>query len=189
MSYYAVFKRYAPFETFGLGFHGDERSQPSLHGTCRTGGWVEFAFGTGVIAHDGWSGRSWHSSFPRSVRQGQTRTVMQRASASNMTVSFRCHSFGGLPLAPVPDELVPDIDTFIELTATRHADGRLAVNGALYGDKFPNAEAFLVEKATGRHALLCHFATREGRQTGPLTLPGAGRRQRLITFATDVVDV
>lgn len=47
MEYTLVFRRYAPFETFGLGFEGDVRTGPStnLKDTARTIGIIGFSPG------------------------------------------------------------------------------------------------------------------------------------------------
>jgi hypothetical protein len=58
--YELVFKRHAPFATFGGGFHGDNRQGPKLDGTARTAAVVEFASGKPILNHFGYSGESYH---------------------------------------------------------------------------------------------------------------------------------
>ncbi len=194
MAFLLVFKRYAPFATFGGGFHGDNRSTPSLTDSARTMGVLTLDFTKPELSLTGSSGVSFHSLLP-SVRQiGTTKVTIHRQSFNKFTRcwDFEVQSAGALPLAQmafgpgVKRNPSPDIDTFIEARVTLLPTGALQINGALRGDDFPNAEIFLVNAQNGNHQLVHHFITSGGRNTGPLGLFGAARRTTLANISATV---
>ncbi|MCW5633741.1 MAG: hypothetical protein KIT17_10430 [Rubrivivax sp.] len=170
-SYTLIFRRYAPFDSFGLGFEGDGRSAAStrLDVTARTIGVVVFD------EHDVTS-ISATSSGTEYVAAGQrVREFLGRHTsevAANVRViarrsgylRFRASSAGGNPMLGF---LAPNIDTFVEIGVLFFGH-ELLVNGIVSGDDFPNAEVFLASPGGGAQ-LLFDFHTTGGRHSGPFT--------------------
>lgn len=178
MPYELVFKRYAPFEWFGGGFHGDNRNEPSLHASARTSARIEFDFAQGVISSVGSSGESYNRVAPNVRRTGTTNVSITNQSLSGGVLKFTAHSEGALPLIPMS----PDIDTFVDVIARETASG-VMMEGKVRGDSFPNAEVFLVNPQNARSIVLFHFETTGGRITGPVSrLPGAHSKNVLGNF-------
>jgi hypothetical protein len=177
-SFCIIFRRYAPFTSFGGGFHGDGRVTAQYEGTARTTGSIVCEWGRGVVEVSASSGESYHKLAPSVRRIGKTNIKLLDSKVDGSSISFSAHTEGALPLIPG----APDIDTFIGITLTRSA-GTCVVNGALHGDCFPNAEVFYVESPL-RPIVLAHFETKGGRHTGPMRhLAGAHKDQLLTRFA------
>ena len=107
-----------------------------------------------------------------------SRDVYGRAATGQPTISVNAAGDGKLhmefaganPLVPSPD-----IDTKLDISA-QVKSGQACYSGHLYGDAFPNAEAFVVN-SHDQAAMLLTFATTGGRNTGPLHfLPGNNNR-------------
>lgn len=184
MVYSLWFRRYAPFESFGLGFEGDGRATPStsMSETARTV--AGCGFGPGVVTSaigesDGteyvgggdWLRRKLGRHFSKVVASVAVSTRAQDE------VRFTVTSAGSNPMAPG----APDIDTFVDLHAVFRPRS-LSLEGVVRGDPFPNAEVFVYDGA-GNSQLLYHFETEGGRNAGPFTdLWGAHARTRLGSF-------
>lgn len=171
MTYTLCFRRYAPFDSFGFGFHGDGRTEPDITASARTTAIIEFDVSGGVANIAGESGASYHTLFPDYQKTGLTSVTLSHLRSDAGTLTFTAHSAGALPLIPG----APDIDTFVDLTATTTAAG-LRVFGRVRGDTFPNASVFVFKTAdaAGPPNAIWHYETTGGRNTGPMTrLPGA----------------
>lgn len=188
MPFAFVFRRYAPFATFGLGFEGDNRSGPSisLSATARTIGCVpfepgsvgllaasssgsEYAGGGGMLRH--FLGR--HTSKVRG-------SVVVRVQTSSR-LAFTAQTAGANPMLPK----APDIDTFVDVEID-FVGNSLRFRGTLRGDDFPNAEVFVLD-AKGTGCLLFDGRTTGGQDTGPMTrLAGDHSSQRLGAFSSVV---
>lgn len=180
MSYILDFRRYAPFASFGGGFHGDGAGGASFGGTYRTRGLVNFDFATGSVTVAGDSGVSYHVDAPSVKKTGKTSCALSNLHASPATIRFTVSTAGALPLIP----LAPDIDTFIDFNATQTATG-IAFSGTVRGDNFPNAVVFVYSAGatTPAPASVFHFTTTGSRNTGPMTrLAGAHGSQVLGSF-------
>lgn len=163
MSYTLVFKRYAPFKSFGGGFHGDGRAGADLSGTARTWGFVQF----NINGASNWFARSsptWHTVAP-GTRSTQTPDISMRIGArGGDELTFTAHTAGANPLVPG----APDIDTFVDI---RFRPGN--IDGCVRGDGFPNFEAFLVpgafmgDSCPDTYVTLSHWATPHGPLDGP----------------------
>jgi hypothetical protein len=192
MGYALVFRRYAPFESFGFGFEGDNRSAPStcLTATARTIGMVAFSPGHVHLIRPGSSGTYFVGAGAR-IRQLLGRhcsKVTSSVTVSTMSIDclrFTAQTAGANPMVPAPT-----IDTLVDIAVTFRR-GMLAIEGSVRGDDFPNAEVFIVDSCLSA-CLLYAFETNAGRNTGPFTrLWGDHREQRLGEFchriATDEV--
>ncbi|MEE9491876.1 MAG: hypothetical protein V3W04_00660 [Gammaproteobacteria bacterium] len=182
MSYTIVFKRYAPFTSFGGGFHGDGRVTPSLTGSARTWGFITFSLSSGIIGYSAMSSPTFHTAASSVRRTGRPTISVSSIKRTPSSLQFSAQTAGSNPMAPG----APDIDTFIDVLITN-----TQVNGCLRGDDFPSAEVYLQDGRSGatslmcsKHQLLCHFGTPHGALQGPGTrLFGAHRGQLIGTFS------
>ncbi|MBT0956192.1 hypothetical protein IV417_02235 [Alphaproteobacteria bacterium KMM 3653] len=185
MSYSIIFKRYAPFTTFGGGFHGDGRNSPNFFGTARCHGQVAFDFTKGYLSCHAHSDPTWHKWTPSKVTTQKPTITMSGCSCSSGTVKFTAHTAGSNPQAPGS----PPIDTFIEVEATASR-----IKAKVFGDPFPNCEVFLKKNnapststvptlSALKFELLGDYRTPHGPQVGPLTkLWGQNRSNLLLTI-------
>jgi hypothetical protein len=170
MTYAIVFRRYAPFKSFGGGFEGDTRTGPSTSplASART---IDITYfdRTGVGRSVGLSSGTTHTIFG-GHGISKVSTAVSSVTVRPTSIAFSVASAGANPLVP----LAPDIDTFVDIRVT-FSTQRLVVEGQVRGDTFPNAEVILYDGGTPvRAVLLFDFRTAGGRNTGPLTrLEGA----------------
>ncbi|MBM7069608.1 hypothetical protein [Actibacterium sp. 188UL27-1] len=190
MTYTVIVKRYAPFTTFGGGYHGDGRNSAKLAGSARTWGFITFDLETGVIKKSALSSPTWKTAKPEEKKTQTPRiTVTTRSFQAGKELNFTAHTEGSNPMVKGS----PDIDTFIDI---RYRSGK--IDGCLRGDDFPNAEVFLVQgeltasqQKTSPACIdaqeLCHFQTKWGPNRGPFTrLFGAHAKQFLKAFNADI---
>jgi len=141
MTYLLLFKRYAPFKSFGFGFSGDSRSTASFFGTARIWAAIMFEFDTRWVPITSvWSDPTHHSILPTAT--GQPKLTMSSYSYDEKkdSISINAHAYGANPSVPGS----PDIDTYLSATLTRNEGlNQVTISGSLKGDKFPNAEVFI----------------------------------------------
>jgi hypothetical protein len=182
--FWLVFRRYAPFASFGGGFEGDGRTEASadLNATARTLGAVMFAPGTVGSSYAATSGTQYVGAGAAIARVlgkhfSQVTSSVSIATRTLDCLRFTAHSAGGNPMVP----LAPAIDTFVDAHVV-FGDRNMQLEGTVRGDDFPNAEVFVVDRMGGSIVLL-DFKTTGGQQTGPMTrLWGAHEKQVLGTF-------
>jgi hypothetical protein len=187
--YWLVFRRYAPFESFGGGFEGDNRKSASakLDDTARTVGAVEFSPGHVGPVNGFSSGTEYVGGGQNIAKRLGKHFSKVNASVSVKTRSidllrFTAQTSGSNPMVP----LAPKIDTFVDVQVV-FGKGRLQIQGAVRGDDFPNAEVFIVDRFGGT-SLLFAFETTGGKETGPITrLWGAHEKQEIGTFFNKVM--
>lgn len=181
--YWIVYRRYAPFESFGGGFEGDNRAEAStkLTDTARTIGAVTIAPNYIGDVYGFSSGSRYVGAGNRvSKLIGQHFSkVTSSVSASTKSLGclrFTAQSSGSNPMIPAPA-----IDTFLDVSVAFSARG-MQIEGTVRGDDFPNAEVFIVDRV-GNSAMLFDFKTTGGKETGPITrLWGSHDKQCLGTF-------
>lgn len=182
MAYVLVVKRYAPFESFGGGFHGDGRNKASFSGSARTIAEVPFDE-TGLTGEpNGYSSGTLHPSTGATEYFSQVRVSISNLVTGDGSVSFTVHSAGSNP-HPITGygTLAPDIDTYVDFMI-EFRDRSVAVSGVVRGDTFPNAEVFL-QPPDFKIVTLDHYETTGGRNTGPFTrLAGDNSSEILSTF-------
>jgi hypothetical protein len=165
----------AAFQCFADCFKGDNRSfsttptqktdqNPSI--TSRINGKLVFEVpGMILISSDAW---------PNQSRDWAGRTDYShdtKISVSQHKNAFDIHLWGNNPLVPGS----PDIDTHLTITA-QAGQTQICYGGYLFGDAFPNSEAFVVNSQNSATSLIT-FATPDGRNNGPaLDLPGDNAR-------------
>lgn len=166
-TYTLVYKRYAPFTSFGGGFHGDGVAGANRSRSARTWTFVDFELGVGVTRSRGHSDPTSHRLLGKSTGVPTIKTNVTTNTATKLV--FESHCAGSNPLVPG----APPIDTFMFMTFET-TPGGLQVVGTMNGDDFPNGEVFLdindTVRQMSRCELLCHFATSGGRNTGPVRL-------------------
>ncbi|TLZ28546.1 MAG: hypothetical protein E6K32_14805 [Gammaproteobacteria bacterium] len=170
MTYALVFRRYAPFNSFGGGFEGDTRTAPSTSplASART---IDITYfdRTGAGRSIGLSSGTTHTIFG-GHGMSKVSTRVSGVIVGATSIAFSAASAGANPLVP----LAPDIDTFVDLRVT-FSSQRLVVEGQVRGDTFPNAEVILYDGSRPvRAVMLFDFRTAGGRNTGPFVrLEGA----------------
>jgi hypothetical protein len=172
LEYKVLFRRYAPFATFGGGFNGDNRTSPSVKtiATARTTGRIDFDRSSASIT--GYSSGSHHTSGMSAMGSVYAKISIQTTQANS--ISMWAHTAGSNPLVPM---VSPDIDTFLKLTFNFFKN-KLIVQGTVSGDDFPNAEV-IVYDAAWTAALVFDYRTGGGQQTGPSRLFGSHADQKL----------
>jgi len=186
MGFVLVFRRYAPFNQFGLGFEGDHRTGPSIsmNATARTVGVVPFdrgnvgSIGAASSGTEFTGGGDWLRRVLGRHHSKVACSVSNRV-VSQSSIGFSASTAGANPMVPV---VAPAIDTDVDLRADWAGNG-LHLQGVVRGDNFPNAEVFVLDaRATG--CLLFDGRTTGGRETGPMTrLAGSHATQRLGAFS------
>jgi hypothetical protein len=185
MLFLLVFRRYAPFASFGLGFEGDGRTGPSvsLSATARTVGSLFFDQRTAGKSLGFSSGTSF-VGFGEKFREfaarhySTVRFTLSNVKATSLGISFTALTEGANPMVPA----APDIDTYVDFSA-KWMGTALHFQGALRGDSFPNAEVFVLDRDS-KACLLFDGRTTGGRNTGPFAgLPGSGESSRIGTFS------
>jgi hypothetical protein len=198
MAYLLVFRRYAPFKSFGGGFEGDDRPSPSLglDATARTIGVVVFSVGcvgsaTGLSSGTAFVGlgssvQRFSAAIARSLGRSHSKisASVTVATANLERVSFVAQTAGANPMVPL---VAPDIDTFVDFQAVFRSS-TVEFFGKVRGDSFPNAEIIVYDQCL-TPALIFYFRTTGGRNTGPITrLMGSGKNNTIGSFRT-LVDV
>ncbi len=180
-NYQLVFRRYAPFDSFGGGFEGDKRTSASVaqdgSATFRTSGRVSFSQAGEVKVLGGrTSGTRWRSAVDNAKVSMQLAVFKTKAGH----VVFRASSAGSNPMVLGS----PDIDTFVTMGAIWW-ENILRLVGHVSGDAFPNCEVF-VKDPKGNPVLLVDFHTKSG-EAGPFyRLFGSGSSQQFADFDVGV---
>ena len=177
VSYKLVFRRYAPFDTFGGGFEGDIRTKAStdIKASARTVGVV--AFDTAGVANvaassSGTSFKGLGAWVERHVGRANSKVhcSVNVATNSGTTLTFTAQTAGANPLVPK----APNIVTIVQLSIT-FSPTAMTFLGDVRGDDFPNAEVIAYD-ARDRGILLYAFSTSGGQTSGPFTrLPSMPR--------------
>lgn len=157
-------RSFAPFETFGGGFEGDNRGfTENMNVTSRISQSTTFTLGGSVVSNVA------HSSPSRRGRRVATSDPTSRGLATkndDQSIRVAQEYAGNNPLVP----LSPDIDVShratISIEAAQDGTFTLRIQGQLQGDTFPSAEVIFSD-ASGRSVLIHTYATSGGRNTGP----------------------
>jgi len=187
--YWLVFRRYAPFDSFGGGFEGDSRKSASseLSDTARTVGAVEFEPGHIGSVYGYSSGTEFVGAGKRIAEllgkhYSKVNASVSVGTKTITTLKFTAQTDGANPLVP----LAPAIDTFVDVQVV-FGERRMQIQGSVRGDDFPNAEVFVIDRF-GNSSLLLDFQTTGGRETGPMTrLWGAHEKQVIGDFFTKLM--
>jgi hypothetical protein len=170
-------RSFAPWPLFGPDpvhlcftdcFKGDNRSfstSTDSSVTSRINGIVDFGLpGMVVISKRAYSDPSFD--------------IAGRTATGKPTITASSNGNGGLHVEVAgPNPLVfgaPDIDTKLDVRGQFGA-AQTCYSGHLYGNAFPNSEAFVINSQKEAKSLIT-FATTEGRNLGPFTLYGNKNR-------------
>lgn len=184
-------RRFAPFSSFGGGFHGDAASRGLSAEQEGQGGFSTSEHATSrVKTTTGVAGESIASASESSPSSHwllgsgtATPSIVERSfatSASDGHIDVASAASNPLTYATV----TPDIHTRLQADYLRE-DNNLILQGDVTGDDFPNAEVYVSDRI-GNSILLETFQTSGGRTLGPLLdLPGAGD-EPLVAFNASI---
>ena len=178
-------RAFAPFQSFGFGFHGDNRgftTSTASNVTSRVA--QSFTLETDNGSITGGTPFSSPSSHPLT----STKTGIPTGGVELLSSSFGdgvnqfslASEFAGAnPLTP--EDFTPSINVFSNLSITENREeGFLNISGALTGDNFPSTEAFITDPSGQSLFLGVGFLT-GGRNTGPFTELEGDNKDRAIT--------
>ncbi len=184
-------RSFAPYKTFGGGFHGDNRGWSTGLGT-REGGTVtsrmQHVFTVdpdkAMLSNEmKWSDYSSHPIFGTETGKTRARVNDFRATKDadgNSTTTFSSKMAANLPLIPSADI---DVTTNFKLVENLKA-GTLNVTATQKGDAFPSAETFISD--TKGNPLFIGVSPAVG---GPYTsLPGDNKRAMMSNSFTITID-
>jgi len=141
-------RSFAPFKTFGGGFHGDNRGYTTSTSSSTTSRIQQnFTFETDDGSISGVSTRADETSHPLFGRDTGNPDGSVSSSSNSDGYGIEASYAGNNPLVPSPD-----INVFSSLSVTE-GDGAVTISGSLTGDNFPSTEAF-VQDASGNSVFL-----------------------------------
>ncbi|WP_454880725.1 DUF6443 domain-containing protein [Sphingobacterium detergens] len=180
--YPIVIRAFAPFKSFGFGFHGDNRGySTSAAATARLHQRINFDTDKMLVTSKAWSSPTYRTGSPEGAR---TATPVLKNDGDwsfahdgdNRTYNFGYHAGAANPKTPSG---TPDIDVFSDFSITENKKaGTLSISGSLKGDNFPSTEAFIADPQ-GNNVFIGvgQIAKGVGKNTGPFTeLPGENKR-------------
>jgi len=145
--YPITIRAFAPFKTFGGGFHGDNRGYSSGIVSARVHQKINFDTDKTRITTNAWSSPTWHKWNPDYKRTSTPSVNFEgdfkiKMNGDAKTFDFRTHVAGSNPLTPG----APPIDVFSDFSITENKKaGTLDIRGKLTGDNFPSTEAFITD--------------------------------------------
>jgi hypothetical protein len=144
--YPITIRAFAPFKTFGFGFHGDDRGYTTGDATARVHQKINFDTDKTQIKTTAWSSPTWKANNPSNHKTATPKVQFDgdftiNNSGDNKTFGFGTHVAAANPLTP---RGTPDIDVFSNFSITENKKaGLLNISGKLTGDNFPSTEAFI----------------------------------------------
>jgi RHS repeat-associated protein len=179
-------RSFAPFSSFGYGFHGDDRGySTSSSVTARAHQQLNFDTDRNYLTGSAWSSPTWHNIAPSFQRTATPdfgiSSFSSGSSGNSKSFTFSTRSAAANPLTP--EGATPDIDVFsnFKVVATKSS---LSISGSLTGDNFPSTEAFITDPKGNRVFLgIGQIAQGVDRNTGPFTeLPGDNKNNPITNF-------
>jgi RHS repeat-associated protein len=185
--YPITIRAFAPFKTFGFGFHGDGRGYSTGNVSARLHQKINFDTDKTTMTTSAWSSSSSHNLNP-SYKKTATPSVnftgdfTINQNGENKTFGFGSHVAAANPLTPPGS---PDIDIFSNFSITENKKaGTLSISGELKGDNFPSTEAFVTDP-NGNNVFIGvgQIGAEVGANTGPFTeLPGENSTNPITSF-------
>jgi RHS repeat-associated protein len=175
-------RSFAPFSSFGYGFHGDNRGySTNSTASARVHQKLNFDTDKNYLTGSSWSSPTWHNAFPSYQKTAIPDFEITSFSKGNNQYNFSTHVASANPLTP--ENATPDIDVFsnFSISATNE---RLNISGKLNGDNFPSTEAFISDPS-GQNVFLDIGQISKGvsRNNGPFTeLPNANSSRQIANF-------
>ena len=145
--YPITIRAFAPFKTFGGGFHGDNRGYSTDNVSARVHQKINFDTDKTKITTKAWSSPSWHKWNPSFKRTSTPLVNFEgdftiKKNGDVKTFDFGTHVSGSNPLTPG----APNIDVFSDFSISENKKaGTLDIIGNLTGDNFPSTEAFITD--------------------------------------------
>lgn len=186
--YPITIRGFAPFESFGYGFHGDSRGYSTGDVSARVHQKINFDTDKTSVTTEAWSSPTWRTSNPSNKKTATpsvnfTGDFTIKQSGDSKTFDFSSHVAAGNPLTP--KALTPNIDIFSDFSITENKKaGTLSVSGSLKGDNFPSTEAFITDPLGNNIFIgIGQIDAGVGRNTGPFTeLPGENADNPITNF-------
>lgn len=186
--YPITIRAFAPFSSFGFGFHGDNRGySTSSSATARVHQQINFDTDKSGVSARAWSSPTFLTANP----SGSERAIPSVSFTKGLSIGTKGDSktfeFGTSVAAANPKTPAgtPDINIFSNFSISENKkSGSLTVSGTLTGDNFPSTEAF-IKDPSGKSVFLGigQIAEGVGRNTGPFTeLPGENSTNPITSF-------
>jgi hypothetical protein len=186
--YPITIRGFAPFKSFGFGFHGDDRGYSTGNVSARVHQKINFDTDKTQIKTTAWSSPSFRTSDPHNQKTATPEVKFEgdftiKQNGDNKTFGFGTHVAAGNPLTP--QALTPNIDIFSNFSITENKKaGTLNISGKLTGDNFPSTEAFISDPS-GQNVFIGvgQIGAGVGQNTGPFTeLPGENSTRPITDF-------
>ena len=186
--YPITIRAFAPFSSFGFGFHGDNRGySTSASATARVHQQINFDTDKSGISTRAWSSPTFLTSNPSGAETANPSVSFTKGLSISSRGDSKTFEFGSSVAAANPKTPAgtPDINVFSNFSINENKkSGSLSVSGTLKGDNFPSTEAFITDPS-GRSVFLGVGQIGEGvgRNTGPFTeLPGENSTNPITSF-------
>ena len=179
-------RAFAPFKSFGFGYHGDGRGYSTSSGvTARSHQVINFDTDKKSISTRVWSSPTFKVGKPEGAKTASPSVTFDKGLSISdengaKTFSFGTHSKAANPKTPPG---TPNIDVFTDFSITSTI-GSLSVKGKLTGDNFPSTEAFISDPS-GQSVFLGVGQIGKGvdKDFGPFfELPGEGKDKSITNF-------
>jgi hypothetical protein len=143
--YPITIRSFAPFDSFGGGFHGDGNNRGFTLGdaTARIHQTINFDTDKTTLKSNVWSSPSAHNMLPGSITGTPSVAISSfsiKDAGTSKVFDFATHANGSNPYIPGSSK----IDFFSDFSITE-AKGSLSISGKLTGDNFPSTEAFITD--------------------------------------------
>ena len=150
--YPITIRSFAPFETFGFGYHGDNRKYSNVRSyrsgkgpTARIHQVINFDTDKTTLSTNVWSSPTFKTDNLNDAKTGTPSVSIGEfitySSGDSKTFNFDTHYEGSNPDIKM---VSPNIDVFSNFLITENKKaGILTISGKLTGDDFPSTEAFI----------------------------------------------
>ena len=145
--YPITIRAFAPFKTFGGGFHGDNRGYFTANVSARLHQKIYFDTDKTTLTTNAWSTPSSHYLNPDNKNTARPTVSFEgdfiiKQIGDKKSFKFGTHLAGSNPLTPG----APNIDVFSNFSITENKKaGTLDISGKITGDNFPSTEAFITD--------------------------------------------
>lgn len=194
--YPITIRSFAPFSSFGFGFHGDNRGYSNIPSyakndqgpSARAHQRILFDTDKSSISAYGWSSPTYRSGSPGDAERATpeisfTKGLKITTAGDVKSFEFGTRSAAGNP--KTPSGFTPNIDVFSDFSITENKKaGTLSISGKLTGDNFPSTEAFISDPS-GQNLFIGvgQIGANVGRNTGPFReLPGENQDNPVTSF-------
>ncbi len=180
-------RSFAPFSSFGFGYHGDNRGySASASVTARVHQQINFDTDKSGISARAWSSPTFRTDNPSGAKTANSFVDFTENLSISNSGDARRFNFGTHSAGSNPDiKGSPDIDVFSNFSITNNKKtGSLTISGSLTGDNFPSTEAFISDPS-GKSVFLGigQIGSGVSKDWGPLTeLPFSNSTNPITNF-------